>query len=414
MVIAHTGREKEEKKRKGERHQIWQKWDIAVKSRGTEALDNGVATLTVSDLNVEDHYITATYNGDTTYVTSASDEFDQEVDAATVSVTIPTTATYADGLVELDATVSVATGSGTPTGTVEFYDGSTDLGAGTAGDAGQWSLTTSAVVPGSHSITAVYSGDDYFAGNQSTGTAVTVNGETLSFASLNGGGLMNEGNTASVSGNVSNLNGAAFSVNVDWGDGQSGDTDNGGRPFYFAAGTTSFSISHYYNTVGGYTLDVTAAASDGRQVEDNTSVSLTVVGVAPKVILIEPPEPPDGWDPNTQYTVSAVAYSPDSGSLSYQWTLEGTTVLWTGASVTITGAEFDDVWLTVSSGAGPATTVALCDPNNSMGVFTSVAVAVDGHDHRDRQRRDGFRGGRGDVPRSRGVDVGCGASDGVL
>ena len=218
---------------------------------------------------------------------------------------------------------------------------------------------------------AVYSGDDNFAGSQSTGT-VSVAGETLAFASLNGGGLMNEGSTASVSGNVSNLDGAAFSVSVDWGDGQSGDCGNGGQPFYFAAGTTSFSISHYYNTVGGYTLDVTAAASDGRQVEDNTSVSLTVVGVVPKVILIEPPEPPDGWDPNTEYTVSAVAYSPDSGSLSYQWTLEGTTVLSTGASVTITGAEFDDTWLTVSSGAGPATTVALCDPNNSMGVFTSV------------------------------------------
>ena len=265
----------------------------------------------------------------------------------------------------------MATGSGTPTGGVEFYDGSTDLGAGTDEGGGLWSLTTSAVLPGSHSITAVYSGDDYFAGNQST-QSVMVNGETLAFASLNGGGFVNEGSTASVSGNVSNLNGAAFSVNVDWGDGQSGDTDNGGQPFYFAAGTTSFSISHYYNTVGGYTLDVTAAASDGRQVEDNTSVSVTVVGVVPKVVLIEPPEPPDGWDPNTEYTVSAMAYSPDSGSLSYQWTLEGTTVLSTGDSVTITGAEFDDVWLTVSSGAGPATTVALSDPNNSMGVFTSA------------------------------------------
>ena len=132
-------------------------------------------------------------------------------------------------------------------------------------------------------------------------------------------------------------------------------------------------MMHYRNASSGvYPITVTAATSDGRQVEDNTSVSLTVVGVVPKVILIEPPEPPDGWDPNTEYTVSAVAYSPDSGSLSYQWTLEGTTVLSTGASVTITGAEFDDVWLTVSSGAGPATTVALSDPNNSMGVFTSV------------------------------------------
>ena len=105
---------------------------------------------------------------------------------------------------------------------------------------------------------------------------MSIVGQPLSFASLSGGGGVSEGSIASVSGTLSNLDAAAFSVNVVWGDGQSGDSDNGGQPFCFAAGTTSFTVSHYYNTVGTYTLDVTVTptdANDNRQVEDNTSVT---------------------------------------------------------------------------------------------------------------------------------------------
>ena len=72
-----------------------------------------------------------------------------------------------------------------------------------------------------------------------------------------------------MSGTLSNLDGAAFSLNVVWGDGQSGDSDNGGQPFYCAAGTTTFLVTHYYAVPGDFTLDVTATAADGRQVEDN-------------------------------------------------------------------------------------------------------------------------------------------------
>ena len=96
-----------------------------------------------------------------------------------------------------------------------------------------------------------------------TGRAsVNVVGQTLSFASLGGGGTVNEGGTASVSGTVSNLDGAAFNVTVVWGDGQSGDSDNGGQPFYFAAGTTSFSVNHYYSDPGNYTVVVTVSPTD--------------------------------------------------------------------------------------------------------------------------------------------------------
>jgi hypothetical protein len=75
------------------------------------------------------------------------------------------------------ATVSNTSTTATPAGSVEFFDGSTDLGPGTPGSGGgnqaTWTLTTSALSVGSHTITAVYSGSSNFAASQGS-TSVTV------------------------------------------------------------------------------------------------------------------------------------------------------------------------------------------------------------------------------------------------
>jgi YVTN family beta-propeller protein len=60
-----------------------------------------------------------------------------------------------------------STTAGAITGTVTFLDGATSLGSGTL-VAGAATLTTSALALGSHSITAVYSGDANFGGSTST------------------------------------------------------------------------------------------------------------------------------------------------------------------------------------------------------------------------------------------------------
>ena len=57
-------------------------------------------------------------------------------------------------------------GGGTFTGTVQFFDGATLLGSGTV-VSGAATFTTSALTLGSHSITAVYSGDGNFGGSTS-------------------------------------------------------------------------------------------------------------------------------------------------------------------------------------------------------------------------------------------------------
>lgn len=69
------------------------------------------------------------------------------------------------------ATVTPGCGSvGAPSGTVSFSDGSNILGSGTLAS-GQASFSTSVLSPGSHSITATYSGDSNF--NPSTSAPLT-------------------------------------------------------------------------------------------------------------------------------------------------------------------------------------------------------------------------------------------------
>ncbi len=80
--------------------------------------------------------------------------------------------------VTLTATIASAT-SGTPTGTVSFYDGSTLLNTATlSGGVGTYSTT--ALLSGSHTITAVYSGDTNFTAS-STSSATTVTVAALDF-----------------------------------------------------------------------------------------------------------------------------------------------------------------------------------------------------------------------------------------
>ena len=66
-------------------------------------------------------------------------------------------------------TATVISAGGTPTGTVQFKDGVNNLGIPvTLNGSGQATLTTSSLTAGTHTITAVYSGDALFGG--STGT----------------------------------------------------------------------------------------------------------------------------------------------------------------------------------------------------------------------------------------------------
>jgi cyclophilin family peptidyl-prolyl cis-trans isomerase len=110
-------------------------------------------------------------------------EGDQVTRQFTVTVAATTTTlkgapdpSVAGQAVTFSATVAaVAPGDTSPTGTVTFLDGATTLGSGAVGAGGLASFTTSTLASGTHTVTAVYSGDTDYAGSTSAPLTEIVN-----------------------------------------------------------------------------------------------------------------------------------------------------------------------------------------------------------------------------------------------
>ena len=132
-------------------------------SLGTGAIVSGTASITTSTLAVGTHSITAVYSGDTNYNAASSVVLSQVVNKATVVVTLASSLNPSifGNAVTLTATIPAGA-----TGTVNFLDGATSLGTG-AIVSGTASTTTSTLAVGTHSITAVYSGDTNYSGSTS-------------------------------------------------------------------------------------------------------------------------------------------------------------------------------------------------------------------------------------------------------
>lgn len=133
---------------------------------------------------------------------SCTDSVGQQTqNSVTINVSVPASTTSISSNVNpatigqtviFSATVAAASGSGTPTGTVQFMDGAANLGSPVAVGG---SLSTASLSVGSHSITAVYSGDSVFTGSVSqvlvevvnhTSTTTTVSVDPTSTVSYGG------------------------------------------------------------------------------------------------------------------------------------------------------------------------------------------------------------------------------------
>jgi hypothetical protein len=141
------------------------------------ALTNGSATLTISSLTVGGHSISATYSGDTTFISSTSSPLAQTIsqDASATGVASSANPSAYNQPVTLTATVSAAApGAGAPSGTIQFKDGANNLGLALTLSSGAAAYTTTALSVGSHSITAVYNGDGNFTGGTSSSLMQTI------------------------------------------------------------------------------------------------------------------------------------------------------------------------------------------------------------------------------------------------
>jgi hypothetical protein len=165
---------------------------VPLSGTSTVAVVGGVAQLTISSLSPGQHSITAVYSGANGFAGSTSNLIVQAVNVPTTTTVVGTPqATTGGSLIQFTATVS-----STPTanvGTVDFLDNGVPISGGTNvtvnNGVAQFS-TTSIVSLGSHSITAVYSGDaaaGFLGSTSSPFTQSIVGPGTLVGSKINGG-----------------------------------------------------------------------------------------------------------------------------------------------------------------------------------------------------------------------------------
>ncbi|MEI6043722.1 MAG: Ig-like domain repeat protein, partial [Chloroflexota bacterium] len=140
---------------------------------------NGVATFSTNSLIVGSHTLSAVYSGDSAYNSSTSSNVAYTVNSLTSTTTSLTanpasSSTYGQA-VTLTATISPASTAGT----VTFKDGTTTLnGSPVAIVNGVATYSISTLITGSHTLSAVYSGDSNYLGSTSSNIAYTVAGVT--------------------------------------------------------------------------------------------------------------------------------------------------------------------------------------------------------------------------------------------
>jgi autotransporter-associated beta strand protein len=136
----------------------------------------GQAALTLGTILPGARKITAMFTGDTMRAPSRSNVIDQQVTGTATTTTLgvsPTPSSAPNTLVTLTATVAASPGPAT--GSVTFYDGASVIGTANL-SGGTAAITTSTLLAGVHSLTAVYGGFQGFVGSTSPVVAHTVTG----------------------------------------------------------------------------------------------------------------------------------------------------------------------------------------------------------------------------------------------
>ena len=146
---------------------------------GTVTLVSGRAEFSTAALTVGAHSITAVYGGSPDFMGATSDPLMQAVNKSktTTTTTVNSSANPSDYGQAITFTATVGTGadgSGTPSGVVTFKDGATVLGSRTL-TSGQATFSTQELAATTHTISAVYGGDDNFETSSSTALTQTVN-----------------------------------------------------------------------------------------------------------------------------------------------------------------------------------------------------------------------------------------------
>jgi hypothetical protein len=336
-------------------------------------LASGSASYSTTTLSQGSHSITAVYSGDTNYTTSTSPVVTQTINASgkattTTALTSSLNPSTTGTSVTFNASVTSAT-SGTITGTVSFFDGATQIGSPMTLTGGAAAYTTSALAQGTHSITAVYSGDT----NYSTSTSPIVS------QVVNSSGAATTTTTLNASPNPSTV-GAGVTLTATVTSTTTG-TISGSISFYDGAElldtpiTMTGNMATYTNTKfaqGTHTLTARYNGNTNFAVSTSAPVSQVVNGsgqAATSTALTSSLNPStSGASVTFRATVTSTTPGTISGSVSF---FDGAHQL--NTPITMTGNIADLVISNLSQGTHTIT--AVYNGNTNYAVSTSPAVS---------------------------------------
>jgi hypothetical protein len=148
-------------------------------------LTNGVATIATSNLTagpnqLGNHWITATYSGDTNYPNGAATLIQKVHASATLTTVTSSIPVAGSNSVKFTASVtSSPPGGGTPTGMISFWDRGTFLGQVALATSGTASWTVTNFSATSHAVNARYHSDTRFAASSGSVAGSSPFGTTI-------------------------------------------------------------------------------------------------------------------------------------------------------------------------------------------------------------------------------------------
>jgi Bacterial Ig-like domain (group 3)/FG-GAP-like repeat/FG-GAP repeat len=234
----------------------------------TLSLNSGQATYMTSSLGIGSFSIMAVYAGDSNFSSSTSPVLTQVVGKAstTTAVTSSLNPSNVGQSVTFTATVSSSTGTPPDGEVVAFKNGGTIIGSGGL-SGGTATFTTSSLISGAHSITAVYSGDATFSASTSATLTQTVGKYSTTSTLTSSGNPSNVGQQVAFTATVSSSGGVPS-------DGEIVTFKNGGATLgtgSLSGGVATFSTS----SLAAGSHSITAVYSGDATFLASTSATLT-------------------------------------------------------------------------------------------------------------------------------------------
>jgi hypothetical protein len=315
----------------------------------TEPVIAGVATSSqIATLPAGSHSITAVYGGDGLRTGSTSNTVTQVVNMSTSTtavISVLNPSTYGQNVI-LAATITPGLpGAPAVSGTVQFQDGANPLGAPATITAGVATLNVATLTAGSHSITAVYSGDTFHTGSTSPALTQVVN------------------QAATTTAVATSFTPSTFGVGI--------------PPTFTATITANNGLSTVAGgTVvfkdGGVTLGTNTVPNDGTGQTTFTPASNTVLAVGTHPITAIYQGDAVNWSGSTSAVLNQVVVVPSITSLSA--TINGQPVSGT-AFFTRNPAQKLVVVITVTGNSGtPLGTVNVTSGSTTLATASLVAV----------------------------------------